>query len=255
MQAQISYWQKDSPIAKIQSYNSHCPSVMDFTLHDVFGEVFNQNNASWFDGTIKFYENFVNDFLYAEPNKLLIFFENHDTARFNHIYQNDFKKYQMAMTILATMRGIPQLYYGSEIGMAGDKGKGDADIRQDFPGGWKGDNNNAFTNTGRTETQKQFFELTKKMLNWRKIKTVIHTGKLTQYIPENNVYVYFRYNDNESVMVVVNNSKETQKLNLERFQENIQNAKSGKDIISDTTINLDNEFLIEGQSSMIIELE
>ncbi len=254
-QAQISYWQKDSPIAKIQSYNSYLPSVMDFTLHDAFGEVFNQNNADWFNGTIKFYENFVNDFLYADPNNLLIFMENHDTGRFNHIYNYDFKKYQMAMTILASMRGIPQFYYGSEIGMGGDKGKGDADIRQDFPGGWKGDSNNAFTHSGRNETQRKYFDLTKKLLNWRKNKTVIHTGKLTQYIPENNVYVYFRYNDVESVMVVVNNSKETQKLNLERFQESLRNAKSGKDIISDATINLDKELSVEGMSSMIIELK
>lgn len=254
-QAQISYWQKDSPIAKIQSYNSYLPSVMDFTLHDAFGEVFNQNTADWFNGTIKFYENFVNDFLYADPNNLLIFMENHDTGRFNHIYNYDFKKYQMAMTILASMRGIPQLYYGSEIGMGGDKGKGDADIRQDFPGGWKGDSNNAFTNSGRNETQRKYFDLTKKMLNWRKNKSVIHTGKMTQYIPENNVYVYFRYNDAESVMVIVNNNKETQKLNLERFQESLRNAKKGKDIISGANINLDKELSVEGMSSMIIELK
>lgn len=254
-QAQISYWQKDSPIAEIQSYNSYLPSVMDFTLHDVFGNVFNEDNASWSDGTIKFYDNFVNDFLYKNPNNLLIFLENHDTGRFNQIYKNDFKKYQLGMTILATMRGIPQIYYGSEIGMAGDKGKGDADIRQDFPGGWKGDTNNAFTNSGRTASQKQYFDFSKKILNWRKNKEVIHTGKLTHYIPENNVYVYFRHNDVESVMVVVNNSKDNQKLNLSRFEENIKSFSSGNDILSGKTIDLKNELLIEGKSSLILELK
>ncbi|MEZ4853513.1 glycoside hydrolase family 13 protein [Flavobacterium sp.] len=253
-QAQISYWQKDSPIAKIQSYNSHLPSVMDFTLHDAFGEVFNQNSASWFDGTIKFYENFVNDFLYADPNNLLIFFENHDTARFNHIYQNDIKKYKMAMTLMATMRGIPQLYYGSEIGMAGDKGKGDAAIRQDFPGGWKGDANNAFSASGRNDLQNDYFNVTKKLLNWRKNKNVIHSGKLTQYIPENNVYVYFRHNDTESVMVIINNSLEKQKINLARFQENIKTAKSGFDVISDKKIDLTQNIEIEALTSYILEL-
>jgi len=254
-QAQISYWQKDSPIAKIQSYNSYCPSVMDFTLHDVFGNVFNEDKADWSNGMIKFYENFVNDFLYADPNNLLIFLENHDTGRFNQIYQNDFKKYQLGMTIMATMRGIPQIYYGSEIGMAGDKGKGDADIRQDFPGGWKGDTNNAFSASGRTSEQAKYFDFSKKVLNWRKNKEVIHTGKLTHYIPENNVYVYFRHNDKESVMVVINNAPDAQKLNLTRFQENIKSFTFGNDILSGKTIDLKNEFSIEGKSAMILELK
>ena len=254
-QAQMSYWQKDSPIAKIQSYNSYLPSVMDFTLHDAFGNVFNEDKAGWNDGVIKFYDNFTNDFLYANPNNLLIFLENHDTGRFNQNYQNDIKKYQLGITLLATTRGIPQLYYGSEIGMAGDKGKGDADIRQDFPGGWKGDSNNAFLASGRTVEQTKYFDFSKKVLNWRKNKNVIHTGKLTHYIPENNVYVYFRHNDKETVMVVINNAPDSQKLNLSRFQENIKAFTSGNDILSGKTIDLKAELSIEGKTSMILELK
>ncbi len=254
-QAQISYWQKDSPIAKIQSYNSYLPSVMDFTLHDVFGNVFNEDNPNWNDGMIKFYENFVNDFLYDNPNNLLIFAENHDTNRFNQNYKNDLNKYKMAITILATMRGIPQLYYGSEIGMAGDKGKGDADIRQDFPGGWASDKNNAFTASGRTVEQGKYFDFTSKVFNWRKSKSVIHNGKLMHYLPDNNVYVYFRYNDTESVMVVVNNSKDKQTLKLDRFKERLASYSSGKDIISDVNFDLKSEISIEGKSSLILELK
>lgn len=254
-QAQISYWQKDSPIAKIQSYNSYLPSVMDFTMHDVFGNVFNEDNPNWNDGMIKFYENFVNDFLYDNPNNLLIFAENHDTNRFNQNYKNDLNKYKMAMTILATMRGIPQLYYGSEIGMAGDKGKGDADIRQDFPGGWASDKNNAFTASGRTAEQAKYFDFTAKVFNWRKSKSIIHNGKLMHYLPDNNVYVYFRYNDTESVMVVVNNSKDKQTVKLERFKESLAPYSSGKDIISDANFDLKSELSIEGKSSLILELK
>jgi glycosidase len=254
-QAQISYWQKNSPIAKIQSYNSYLPSVMDFTLHDAFGNVFNEDNASWNDGMIKFYDNLANDFLYDNTNNLLIFLENHDTGRFNQIYKNDFKKYQLGMTILATMRGIPQIYYGSEIGMAGDKGKGDADIRQDFPGGWKGDTNNAFTNSGRTASQKQYFDFSKKILNWRKNKEVIHTGKLTHYIPQNNVYVYFRHNNTESVMVIVNNDIKKHQINNTHFEENLKNFTSGKDVLSGQNYDLKQDILIEGKSSLILELK
>ncbi len=254
-QAQMSYWQKDSKIGAIESFNSNLPSVMDFTLHDAIGNVFNQDNASWDRGMIQVYDNFTNDFLYPNPDNLLVFVENHDTGRFNEIYKNDFKKYQMAMTLIATIRGIPQLYYGSEIGMNGDKGKGDADIRRDFPGGWKGDSNNAFTKQGRTAEQQKFFDFSSKLFTWRKSKDVIHSGKTTHYIPENNVYVYFRYNEKETVMVVINNNSEKQILKTNRFKENIQNFKSGKEVLSGKIVDLNTDIEIEGKSALILELK
>ncbi|NBL64606.1 alpha-amylase [Flavobacterium sp. NST-5] len=254
-QAQMSYWQKDSKIAEIQSYNSYCPSVMDFTLHDAFGNVFNEDKDGWNDGMIKVYDNFTNDFLYPNVNNLLIFAENHDTGRFNQIYKNDIKKYTMAMALLATVRGIPQLYYGSEIGMAGDKGKGDADIRQDFPGGWDGDKNNAFTKSGRTEEQNKFFDVTSKLFQWRKNKSVVHFGKMTHYIPQENVYVYFRYDEKETVMVVMNNSAEAKTIKTNRFKENIKDFKSGKDVLSGKSVDVSNEISLEGKSVLVLELK
>ncbi|KQS46541.1 alpha-amlyase [Flavobacterium sp. Leaf359] len=254
-QAQMSYWQKDSPISAIQSYNSYLPSVMDFTLHDAFGNVFNEDKATWNDGMIKVYDNFANDFLYPNVNNLLTFVENHDTGRFNHIYKNDFRKYQMAMALIATVRGIPQIYYGSEIGMAGDKGKGDADIRQDFPGGWTGDKNNAFTKAGRTEEQAKFFDFSSKLFQWRKGKSVIHSGKMTHYIPEDNVYVYFRYNDNETVMVIINNAAQPKTFKTARFQENIKDFTSGKDVLTGKSINVKEDISIEEKSVLILELK
>jgi glycosidase len=255
-QSQMAYWQKDSKISAIESYNSHLPSVMDFTLHDAIGTVFKEDNANWFDGMIKVYDNFVNDFLYPNPNNLLVFVENHDTNRFNEIYKNDFKKYQIAMTLIATVRGIPQLYYGSEIGMNGDKGKGgDAEIRKDFPGGWNGDTNNAFTKQGRTAEQQKFFDFSSKLFTWRKSAAVIHSGKTTHYIPENNVYVYFRYNEQETVMVIINNNPEKQTIKTNRFNENIQNFKSGKDVITDKSFDLKKDIEIEGKSALILEMK
>ncbi len=253
-QAQMAYWQKDSKIGAIQSYNSNLPSVMDFTLHDAIGTVFNEDKPGWDKGMIKIYENFTNDFLYPNPNNLLVFLENHDTQRFNQLYP-DFKKYQMGLTLIGTIRGIPQLYYGTEIGMAGNKDKGDADIRQDFPGGWIGDTNNAFTKSGRTETQNKYFDFTSKLLNWRKNKIVIHSGKTTHYIPENNVYVYFRHNDTESVMVIINNSTEKQSFKTKRFQENIASYTKGNDVISATDFNLKNDITIDAKSVLLLELK
>ena len=254
-QAQMAYWQKDSKIGAIQNYNSYLPSVMDFTLHDAIGNVFNEDEAAWDKGMIKIYENFTNDFLYPNINNIMTFVENHDTNRFNEIYKNDFKKYQMAMALIATVRGIPQLYYGSEIGMNGDKSKGDAAIRKDFPGGWKGDTNNAFLKSGRTLEQEKFFDFTAKLFQWRKTNEAAHFGKMTHYIPENNVYVYFRYTDNKSVMIVMNNSGTNQTIKTNRFQENIGNYKTGKDVLSGKSVDLKNEILIESKSVLILELK
>lgn len=252
-QAQISYWQKDSKISAIQNYNSNLPSVMDFTLHDAIGQVFGEDEQTWEKGMIRVYENFANDFLYADVNNLLVFAENHDTSRFNQIFP-DFEDYKLVMGLIMTVRGIPQIYYGSEIGMAGDKSKGDGDIRRDFPGGWKADKQNAFTEVGRTVKQKEYFDFTKKLMNWRKGKEVIHSGKTLHYIPQSNVYVFFRYNAKESVMVVLNNNPKPQKIDLSRFSEGIKEFTSGKDILSGKVIDLDNELEIGGKTPMILEL-
>jgi glycosidase len=254
-QAQMAYWQKDSKIGAIQNFNSHLPSVMDFTLYDEITGVFNKDKSSWDDGIIKVYENFVNDFLYPNIDNILIFAGNHDTNRINEIYQSDIDKYKLVMTLILTIRGMPQLYYGDEIGMLGNKNKyGDGDIRRDFPGGWPGDSQNAFIQNERTENQEAYHSFTKKLLTWRKDKAVIHKGKTIQFVPENNVYVYFRTNESESVMVIINNNPESQTIDLLRFAEGIRNFTKGNELISEKEINLTEKLIIEGKKSMILEL-
>lgn len=253
-QAQIAYWQKDSKIGAIQSYNSYLPSVMDFTLHDAITTMFNEEDAGWDRGMIKAYENFANDFLYPEINNLLVFAGNHDTGRINEIYDGDVEKYKLAMTLVLTTRGIPQLYYGDEIGMRGEKARGDGDIRRDFPGGWEDDEQNAFTQSGRTAMQEEYHSFTKKLLNYRKENSVLHTGELLHYLPENNVYVFFRYNEEDRVMVVINNSPDEQELELSRYSEGLDGAKTGRDLVSERELDLQDVLTIEGKSSMVIEL-
>jgi glycosidase len=246
-QALISYWQKDSPIGALESYNSELPSVMDFTLHDAIMQAFKEPEQGWDKGMVRVYENFVNDFLYKDPNKLLVFMENHDTQRFNE-YCPSLADYKLALTLIATTRGIPQIYYGSEIGMKGKKEVGDADIRQDFPGGWGSlDDHNAFFSNGdvsnlrgmkgRTEQEEAYFQFTKQLLNWRKNQPVVHSGKMKQYVPENNVYVYFRYNESDTLMVIINNSIKEETLKLNRFDEML----SGKSILRDVFTNQDSK--------------
>ncbi len=253
-QAQISYWQKESPIGALQSFNSHMPTVMDFTLHDAILSAFAESNPSWDRGMIQIYENFVNDFLYANPYNLLVFAENHDSPRINELYPN-FADYRMIMTLIATVRGIPQIYYGTEIGMKGDKSKGDGDIRRDFPGGWPEDMNNAFIEEGRTDLQRQYFDFTSRLFNWRKEAEVIHSGKMKQYLPENEVYVFFRYDEEKSVMVVLNNNNNEQVLDSERFRESLKGYRSGTNVLTGEKVKVEDEIVIGPKSAMILELK
>lgn len=259
-QAQIAYWQKNSKIGAIDNYNSYLPSVMDFTLHDAITVLFTEDENSWDKGIIRAYDNFTNDFLYPDINNILLFAGNHDTNRINEIYQGDIDTYKMVMTLIFTTRGIPQIYYGDEIGMLGNRDKkGDGDIRRDFPGGWPGDTKNAFLSStnknGRTNDQEAFHSFTSKVLKWRQKSTVIHTGKLLQFIPFGNVYVYFRYNEDKSVMVIINNSLKDQKLDVTRFKEGIKNYRVGTDIITDSNIDITEDFSIPAKTSMILDLK
>lgn len=267
-QAQISYWQKDSKIGAIDSYNSGLPSVMDFTLHNAIMQAFHEQKQGWDKGMVRIYENFVNDLLYQDPNNLLVFIENHDTPRFNE-YCPNIADYKLALTLIATTRGIPQIYYGSEIGMKGSKDAGDADIRHDFPGGWDSDIQTAFfaqndgrkgSKQGRTQEQEEYFQFTKKLLNWRKNQSVIHEGDLIQYVPENNVYVYFRILGEKRIMVVLNNSLEAQVFTTSRYSEVLDKASTKavplkKEILSDVLIDISQKSVtIPGKTAWIIEL-
>ena len=255
--AHISYWQKDSKVAEIENYNSNLPSVMDFTLYTDLPNALKEEE-SWDKGMIKIYNSFGNDFLYPNINNILVFFENHDTERFNEIFKGDVRYYKMAISLIATVRGIPQIYYGSEIGMQGDKNKGgDADIRKDFPGGWKDDSQNAFNPETQTLEQKEFYDYTQKLLNWRKEKEVIHTGKTKHYMPKEKVYVYFRYNNNDKVMVIINNNEREQTFDLNRFAESLDGVSKGKDVISgkEFSISPQNKITVSGKSSLILELQ
>lgn len=250
----IAFWQKDA--VNPLKYNSYLPSVMDFTTERAMETCFNEHGKAWEDkGMNRLYNSIANDYVYPNTNNLLIFAENHDTQRFNHLINGSLAKFKMAMSFLMTTRGIPQIYYGSEIGMRGEKDKGDGDIRRDFPGGWAGDSINAFTASGRTREQNEYFSFLSKLLNWRKNKTVIHTGLLTHYVPENDAYVYFRYNDREKIMVIINNNETDQTLKTERFAGSIESKTTGIDVMTGRTYDLKNELTLPKETTLILELK
>ncbi|WP_241077777.1 glycoside hydrolase family 13 protein [Flavimarina sp. Hel_I_48] len=252
--AHIAYWQKDSKIGAIQNFNSHLPTVMDFPLHDVMERLFGERQ-DWDTGMIRAYNVLASDFLYPDTNNLLVFTENHDTQRTNTKLKGSLANYKLATTLLATTRGIPQLYYGTEIGMQGDKDKGDGDIRRDFPGGWEGDTNNAFTQSGRTKKQEEYHAFTKKLFNWRKNAKAVHTGCLLHYVPEENVYIYFRILEERRIMVVLNNNTNDQVLRLDRFSEGLNGKSSGVDILSGIEVNLKDKLKVTAKTPMVIELD
>lgn len=252
-EALTAYWSldKENP----DGYRSNLPSVTDFPVSLSTHQAFTEPD-SWTEGVARLYTVLTQDFLYPNPNTNVIFLDNHDMTRFFTETGRDINVYKMALSFIFTTRGIPQFYYGTEIIMEGDKNKGDGYLRCDFPGGWQGDKRDCFTIGGLTPAEKEAFLFTRGLLNWRKNSQVIQTGKLKHYIPENNLYVYFRYNDNESVMVVLNNSNtESKQLFKSRYLESMEGFTSGHEIISGTDIPDLTSFTIAPKSAMIIELK
>jgi glycosidase len=248
-----SYWalNKENP----DGFRSNLPSLTDlpmcFATHRAFEGKLNPT-----DGLSKLYNLLSQDFLYPDPFRNVVFLDNHDMTRFFTQTGSSLDAYKMGLAFIMTTRGIPQLYYGTEIVMEGDKSKGDGRLRDDFPGGWPGDSRNAFTGDGLTGQEKEALEYTRLILNWRKTKDVIHTGRLKHYIPSDGVYVYFRYSDDESVMVVINNNpEETRTIRGEKFAESLQGFTGGTDIISGRKIDDLGSFTIGPKTAMIIELK
>lgn len=147
------------------------------------------------------------------------------------------------------------IYYGTEA--LSDRGdlQGDPGKRKDFPGGWYGDETNMFTGENLSNDQKDILEYTRTLFNWRKGNKAVQNGKLTHYIPEDGIYVYFRTLDKASVMVIINNNeKYLKKLSTARFNENLKGFKSGKDILSGNQIKDLSSIELPAKSVTIIEL-
>ncbi len=248
-----SYWALNK--VNHDGYRSNLPSLTDlplcFATHRAFEGKLNPTDAM-----SKLYNMLSQDFLYPEPFRNVIFLDNHDMTRFFTQTGKSLEVYKMGLSYIMTTRGIPQIYYGTEIVMDGDKSRGDGYLREDFPGGWPGDTKNVFTEAELTEMEKEALAFTKKVLNWRKGKEVIHTGKLKHYIPNDGVYVYFRYNDSESVMVVINNNdKESKTVQKSKYEESLSGFTKGFDIISGKPVDDLDSFEIGPKTAMIIELK
>lgn len=247
----VSYWQKDSKLAAPK--NSNLPTVMDFPLTDLMTKAFDEETTEWSGGLYRLYDYHTQDFVYANPMSLLTFLDNHDTSRFckNEEDSKNITRYKQAITYLLTTRGIPQIYYGTEILMAADKSEGDGYLRRDFPGGWKGDKVNCFTREGRTELQNEAFDYTRKLLNFRKGNEAICKGTMKHFAIRNGIYVYERKYNDSSVVVVMNGTDENQTLNLAPYKEVLPKSEA-TDFITGKKVALNDELLLEKRGILLL---
>lgn len=249
--AVTSYWQAGKQNAN--GYTSCLPSVMDFPVNIALPQALlkpETHNTGW--GQV--YEALSNDFLYPDPYNLVIFPDNHDMSRIYTQLGENYDLYRLALVFNLTTRGIPQIYYGTEILMSHPGTDSHGAIRSDFPGGWKGDKVNAFTGQGLSPQAKEAQSFLKTLLNWRKETPVVQTGKLMHYAPENGVYVYFRYNEDEAVMVVLSKNDKPVALELSRFSERLEGFSAGQEVITGTTQRLEKTLTVPARGAMVLEL-
>jgi neopullulanase len=226
--------------------------LTDFPLHYAMNRAFREKD-SWTGGLADLYYVLSQDFLYEKPDNLFVFLDNHDLMRFFTVQEKDPKRWEMGVTFLMTTRGVPVIYYGTEIQMEGDKGKGDADLRKDFPGGWPGDSVNAFTGEGLSDALLKARMTMKNLASYR--TEGYFNGKLIHYIPRDGVYVYFRQPDEfTTMMLIFNNNDHEYALDLNRFRIELGNASEAIDIKEKQKITLSSQMQIPPKTSLVLKI-
>lgn len=248
--AYTASWQKDS---KLSDENSYLKTVMDFAFFDRLNSAKNEETDDWWNGMNRLYNSFCYDYLYPNPSSVMAFIENHDTDRFLG-NGKDTLALKQALALLLTVKRIPQLYYGTEILMNGTKEVTDGNVRKDFPGGFPGDSHNAFTKEGRTQEENAMFNWLSRLLHWRQGNETIIKGKMTQFIPYKGVYVIARQYRNNTVLTIINGRKQTNALEVVRYQEVIGNKKEATDVITGKKINLSENVVLQPRQTLIVEI-
>jgi neopullulanase len=235
-------------------FKSNLQGLADFQLNLYGIEQAVNEPFGWTNGVNRLYQTLANDFVYQDPMTNVLFLDNHDKSRFFSVVGENVDKQKMGIAWLLTCRGIPQMYYGTEILMKGFSNP-DGLVRLDFPGGWPGDKVNKFVKEGRNEKEEEVFEWTKKLGQFRLKSDAIKRGLLTQFVPEDGVYVYFRHTDAESVMCIMNSNDKEIKVNTSRFKERLLNYKTGNEVTTGKTISLEDEVVIPAKYLMVLDLK
>jgi len=234
------------------SWKSNLQGVIDFQWEGSVLSALNEN-PGWSSGIIKIYNVLVQDILYKDPTRNQLLLDNHDQDRFYSVIDENFDKYKMGIVLLLTQRGIPQLYYGTEILMKNFKNPSDAEVRKDFPGGWKEDSINKFVATGRTAGENEAYNYVKKLAQFRKKSSALKTGRMMQFVPQDGVYTFFRYDAKQTVMVVLNTADKEITVKTNRFNEITKGFSKMKNVITGTITNLQ-DLKLAPKESAVFEL-
>ncbi|MEM9057250.1 MAG: glycoside hydrolase family 13 protein [Pseudomonadota bacterium] len=249
--AVIAYWQAGK--VNHDGYVSHLPSVMDFPLQDALVAALLGDDREHGEGLAKLYRAVANDFAYPEPQRLVTFPDNHDMTRIYTQLGEDYALFEMALLAVATMRGIPQVYYGTELLKTSPLQRDDGRVRSDFPGGWSGDTVDAFTGKGLSAEQAKAQRFVAALFNWRKRTPVLHSGKLTHYVPLDGLYTYFRYDAANTAMVMINKSEDRAVVDTARFRERIGSARSARDAFSGDAVDLTDSVAVPARGWRVLE--
>lgn len=252
-----AWWQRGS---KLNPVDTGLKTVMDFNLAFIVPDAFNEANdpsdgAS--KGLFNIYVSLANDFLYEDTENILIFLDNHDLSRFARKDDSGLDKYRQGVAFILTTRGIPQIYYGTELLFTGTKNEGDGIIRKDMPGGWQGDERSVFTSEGRTDMENEAWNYMSTILNWRKTSEAVKHGDLIQYAPlreYGDCYVYARIKGDETVLVVLNGSDKATELEMGRYSDVIRDYAAGTDVVTGQTFSLTEKLPVPARGAYILEL-
>lgn len=267
----LAYWQTGHP--NNDGFDSHLPSIMDFPLREAINqalvpapanpEATQGRRGPRMGGNIdSVYKALSHDGTYTDLSHMLLFLSNHDTERIGDVMGENPAKIKLAFTLLATLRGMPQMFYGDEMMFSIHKrGRDDGRLRMDFPGGWQEDTLNLFTAEGRKAATGEYasadelHDFVSKLLNWRRGKKVIHSGKTLHFIPQDNTYGYFRYDDTDAVFVFINNSEKDVKLPWSRFAEIGSTLKDGRNVLTGLGFVPDDSVVVPANSPLIVEFK
>ena len=247
-----SYWQAGK--VNNDGYTSSLPSVMDFSLQESLIQALNEDE-SWNTGWVEVYQSIANDFLYPNPDNLLVFADNHDMSRVYTQLKQDLAKTKMAMTLLLTTRGIAQMYYGTEVLLDNTGSNDHGDIRIDFPGGFKGQKSNAFTGQGLTIDQRDMLQTISTLLNFRKQSAALSQGKLTHFSPKDGVYSYARTSEKQTVLVFLNKHAEMKSWPLHYMEEVLGSQIHATELFTQQTVNLNKAVTLPAMSAVVLVIE
>jgi len=234
------------------SFNTYMPAVTDFQLYYAINESL-MKPQGWTEGVARLYTTLSHDFLYENPYRNVTFLDNHDLDRFLSVVGEDISKFKLGLNWLFTLRGIPMLYYGTEILMK-NFANPDGLVRQDFQGGWQEDKVSKFEATGRSKEEQEAFLYIAQLINMRKKIPALGNGKMTQYVPKNGVYTYFRYDDKDTIMVVANTGSKESKIPIGTMEQFIFKKHKGLDLQSGQVTENINQIILKPLEGKILKI-